>query len=481
MENNRDIYIKSSLEGEISKADNAAIALMTGKAEAYKASENGGRRLKIHLVLRNHLLANAMRRLPVNDTLSDNIELYTYTREDLCSMNVLGIRPGAMPILTRERVTYESNRHIHLVIFGASRQAESLAMHTALTSHLPNYCRDNNLRTRITWFADSNDDFRQFQDMYGNLLEHCYRRFVDINDGNIKTQTIPPVHADKQPDFIDIEWEFVTGKSCSHVTRHKLERWCTDEEQILTIAFCYDDNSRNLNEAISQSAVIRKNCYILTKTDESTTIDYLRSSKEYSNIIPFGCLEKENEELGDYTLMAQYINFAYSKIRATTKEERGHGAAEIAVAMEIPTQDEIETVWNSSRLTTAKRWSNIYNALTLNIKMQSMGIPAERWSTLFGINDRDAGIMTQVEHNRWCIEELILGYTPTTTEQHEAIKSNPALRDILKSELIHDDLRHFSELGTDGSGLSVTRYDLGLTRTLPLIAYTYYTSKSKER
>ena len=57
----------------------------------------------------------------------------------------------------------------------------------------------------------------------------------------------------------------------------------------------------------------------------------------------------------------------------------------------------------------------------------------------------------------------------------------PALRDILKTSLIHDDLRHFSELGTDSSGLSVTRYDQGLTRTLPLIAYTYHTSKSKQR
>lgn len=481
MENNRDIYIRSSLKGEISNADNAAIAAMTGRAQAYKASENGGNRLKIHLVLRNHLLANAMRRLPVNDTLSNDIELYTYTREDLCSMKVLGIKPGSMPILTRERVTYESNRHIHLVIFGASRQAESLAIHTALTSHLPNYCRDNNLRTRITWFADSKEDFLQFRNMYSNLLDHCYRRFVDIDGGDIRTQTIPPIHTDRQSDFIDIEWEFVTGKSNSHITQHKLDRWGTDKEQILTIAFCYDDNCRNLNEAISLSAVVRKNSCILTMTDESTTIDYLRSSEEYSNIIPFGCREKENEELGDYTLMAQYINFAYSRIRSTTEEEREHGAADIAVAMEIPTKEEIEKVWNNSGLTTAKRWSNIYNAFTLNIKMQSLGIPTERWNTLFGINDRDAKIMTQVEHNRWCIEELILGYTPTTEEQHKAIKNNPALRDILKAGQVHDDLRHFSELGADCSGFSVTRYDLGLTRTLPLIAYTYYTSKSLER
>lgn len=481
MENNRNIYIRSSLEGDISNADNVAIAEMTSRAKAYKAAENGGCRLKIHLVLRNHLLANAMRRLPVNDTLANDIELYTYTREDLCSMKVLGIKPGSVPVLTRERVTYESNRHIHLVIFGASRQAESLAIHTALTSHLPNYCRDNSLRTRITWFADSNEDFLQFQNMYGNLLEHCYRRLIDISDGNIRIQTIPPVHTDKQSDFIDIEWEFVTGKSSSHIARHKLDRWSSDEERIMTIAFCYDDNDRNLNEAISQSATVRKNSCILTKTDESTTIDYLRLSEEYSNIVPFGCLEKENNELDDYTLMAQYINFAYSKIRATTEEERGHGAADIAVATEIPTKEEIEAVWNNSGLTTAKRWSNIYNAFTLNIKMQSLGIPAERWNTLFGISDRDTEIMTQVEHNRWCIEELILGYTPTTRKQHEAIIEDPALRDILKTSLIHDDLRHFSELGTDSSGLSVTRYDQGLTRTLPLIAYTYHTSKSKQR
>lgn len=479
MNHKQEICIRAAIDIDFTQADNAAMAEMQQLARTYKAADNGGCRLKIHLILNNHLLASTMRRVPLDDAFSNDIELYSYSHEDLCSMHVLGIRPGSIPLLLRERIPYESNRYIHFVIFGAGRQAESLAIHAALTCHLPNYCRDNSLRTRITWFADSEEEFRQFINTHTNLLNHSYQRHVNISNGDIAISTTPPLHADTQPDFVDVEWEFVTGKSCSHIAQHKLQRWSASDGQLLTLAFCYDNNSRNLNEAISLPSIIRKNCKILVKCDEPTSIGFINHSSEYINIIPFGCHEVHTDELSDYTLMARYINFAYRNMRTTTSEERSHGADTIAVETAIPSMEQLDAAWNSSLLPTAKCWSNIYNVFSLNTKMQTLGIPAERWSTLFGINEKDIALMTQVEHNRWCIEELILGYTPTTREQHEAIMNDISLREAFKKELIHDDLRSFSQLGTDSSGESVIRYDRALTRSLPLIAHAFHTMKAE--
>lgn len=477
MESNLDVYIRAGKEGDTQTADNAAFAKMMQTARAYKAAGHNGNRLRIHLVLRNRELANTLRNLPVSDELADDIELYTYTNEDIHSMKVLGIEPGATPLLLQERVTYESNRRIHLVIFGTGLQAESLAIHTALAHHLPNYCRNNELRTRITWFADDKEQFHSFFTQYNSLLENSYRRMVYINGDEIEAETFAPVYANERRDFVDVEWEFVTGKSYSEIVQYKLQLWSNDDEQMLTIAFCYDDDGRNQNEAIALPEEIKKKEHIIVRSSNSTAIDYLRQSKRYANIIPFGNEDDEISGLDRYVKMAQYINFAYCSMRDTPDEDAGG----ITVATQVPTQESVQLLWNDNRLNTAKRWSNIYNAFALNIKMHLLGIPPERWDTLFAISERDIEQFTEVEHNRWSLEELILGYRPATKEQHNEIVKDPGIRETLKADFIHDDLRHFSELGVDSTGLPVSRYDKGLTRTLPLIAYIYHTKKDNRQ
>ena len=174
MENQLDRYIFSDIDADISVSDNNAIKTYQQMANGYRASENNGNRLRIHLILRNQALVNVLRRMPIEKPLADNIELYAYTREDLWSMDVLGIRLGSKSLINRLPINAESNSRVHLVLFGASAQAESLAIHTALTAHFPNYCRDNWLRTRITWVCDDINDFTRFKQQYRNLLENSY-------------------------------------------------------------------------------------------------------------------------------------------------------------------------------------------------------------------------------------------------------------------------------------------------------------------
>lgn len=480
MNNKLDIHIYSEKGCDPLAADNAAIKEYRRVADEYNAAANNGNRLRVHLVLNNQALVNTLRRLPLEKETARNIELYAYTTEDLWSMDVLGIKAGSKPLLDRRPIKAESNSRVHLVLFGASAQAESLAIHTALVAHYPNYCRNNRLRTRITWVSDRLMDFTRFKQQYRGLLENSYTRNVIITEKDVTTSTTVPKYAAERRDFVDIEWEFVEGRSYDDALAYKLCKWSQDEEQQLTIAVCYDDDSRNIDEAIALPLKQSSRPPVILKVKNDEAVKLLQQGAAFDHLIPIGVEEGTPASLTAFINMAQYINHAYCNMRATTKEEQKNGASTMVVATEPPTQEELQRLWNAPGLTTSKRWSNIYNSFTLNTKMRSLGFAADEWEKLFAINEKEVEIMAEVEHNRWSVEELILGYIPTTSEEHNEILADTEKRELYKAEFKHDDLRNYSELGVDSSGLSVTRYDAGLTRTLPLIAYAGYIAKKEK-
>ena len=476
---NLDVIVRSAAAGTPMDADNAAVARMHEAADGYRAADHGGDRLRIHLVLRNQALADSLKRLPLADDLAGNTELYAYTAEDLWAMEMLGIRPGSATRLDRQPMTAECPQFIHLVIFGTGGQSESLAIHTALTAHYPNYCRNNALRTRITMVADSPDELRHFQQRYRNLLAQSYRRTVLVDDQEVHCEELAPQYAGYRDNYVDIEWEFVTGRSDNGIVSYKLQKWARDEGRQLTVAFCHADDDRNISETLSLPAAILSSTPVWLRVRDDRAVDFLKQSGQYANVIPFGMTDAELPDMSLFIRMAQCVHFAYSHLRETTREEQSQGRTAMEVAVEIPTERQLQDLWNSPRLTTPKRWSNVYNAFTLRSKMHSLGHPVEEWCTLFAISDQEVESLSEVEHNRWSVEELILGYRPTTQAEHDDILKDLTLRSRLKSEYIHDDLRSYRELGVDETGLSVVRYDTGLIRTLPLMAYTYHQMNEK--
>jgi hypothetical protein len=468
---NLDVFVRSARDGEPMAADNAAVALMRETAAKYRAADHDGNRLRIHLVLRNQGLADSLKRMPLADDLARDIELYAYTTEDLWAMNLLGLLPESDTRLDREPMTRDSRQFVHIVLFGAGNQSESLAMHTALTAHYPNNCLDNSLRTRITMVADSQEEFHHFQQRYRNLLVNSYRRTVTVNDDGVDCSLLVPQYAGRRRDFVDVEWEFVAGRSDDDMLQYKLQRWAQDEEQQLTIAFCYDEDDRNVSETLALPDDILNTTPVWLRVRNGEAVYFLKQSERFAQIVPFGMENAPLPDMAVFIRLAQCVNFAYHQMREVPDSD------DLAVAIEPPTEQQLQELWNSNRLNTAKRWSNIYNAFTLRSKMYSLGHTPEEWGTLFAITDREAEIMAEVEHNRWSVEELVLGYRPTNEEEHAKVLEDVTLRSKFKAEFIHEDLCNFRDLGVDETGKSVVRYDVGLVRTLPLLAYTYHQLK----
>lgn len=467
----QDIIIRSEAGKPMAEADNEAIRQM--QALAQKATKSAdGERQRIHLILRNQQLADILKRTPLSEALAEQVELYAYTEQDLWSMAMLGVQPGSTTRLDRLPITADSPQHVHLVIFGMSAQAESLAIHTALIAHYSNYCHDHALRTRITLVSDAQDDFLNFQQRYHNLLVHSYRRSVLTTDDDITCDTLSPKYQGQRDDFVDIEWEFVNGRSHDNNLLHKLQLWAQDEMQQLTLAFCYPDDQRNLCEALSLSPLHDTPIWVRTRDD--TALQLVKQSGLHPGLTAFGMTSSTLPDMRRFIRMAQCISYAYRRMRETSDEEQARGLSPIAIATEIPTAADLSAVWNERSIPTQKLWSNIYHAFTLTTKMHSLGHADDEWQTLFAISEREVESLAEVEHNRWSVEELILGYRPTTDDEHRQILQNISLRGTLKQQLAHDDLRSYRELGCDETDRNVARYDVALIRTLPLIAHTFY-------
>lgn len=125
--------------------------------------------------------------------------------------------------------------------------------------------------------------------------------------------------------------------------------------------------------------------------------------------------------------------------------------------------------------------SSIYNAMTIPTKMRSMGLNEEEWDKFYDIPQQDIDLLAQVEHNRWSVEELILGFRPCTDDEQTKIEADVATqKDAYKARKIHFDLRAYNDLRPDGTGKPVQVYDLCLSACLPLIAKAFADEKGGE-
>ena len=139
-------------------------------------------------------------------------------------------------------------------------------------------------------------------------------------------------------------------------------------------------------------------------------------------------------------------------------------------------KDERERLWAEE--SNVKRMSCIYNAMTIPTKMRSLGLDENEWDKFYDIPQQDIEIMAQVEHNRWSVEELILGFRPCTDEEQEKIAADVRKQKAAyKARKIHYDLRAYNDLRPDGTGKPVQVYDLCLTSCLPLIAKAFADEK----
>lgn len=363
------------------------------------------------------------------------------------------------PPLDREPITRESEKYIHLVIIGMSRMGVALGVEAAHLLHFPNFCRDKSKKTVITFIDQLADDEM-------NFFRGRYRHFFDISpayycDANKQERTepalFPPDSKDGDSNFLDIRFEFIKGRAEGNFVQKKIEEWVNNPNEILTIAVCLNFPPQSIAMGLYlPSIVYEKNIPVFIRQETSSALlDMLSENKKeeaihkYSHVFPFGMLDNCHDLDGRSIQMGQSINYVYDFVN--TYKSLPHS---------LPDKQELKSKWNE--LSVAHQWSNLYNAYSSSFKLRSVEITDPHHIKL---SAEQIALLAQVEHNRWNVEKLLLGYRKPTNQELEIIRSSPDKKsEYKKKRFVHPDICPYEEL-SDAS----KNYDISITACLPLI------------
>lgn len=466
-------------------ADHDTLQALEDFATTCPATAEGQSKPVCHLLLHDKVTLWLLQTLDLYPEIHKKFELYVFTMEDQWAKNVfcgLGKSSGFYPTLDREKIDAASNKTVHLVIAGFSDLGESLALHAALIAHFPNYVRNQALRTRITIIDEGLSAQKDaFVQRYANLFENSYYRCIDLKQRSMTLYHEPIYHSTRE-DFVDVEWEFVDGDFYDPLLQRKLQLWSNDKEQLLTLALCDNDFDSNFDRAFA----LPKNFYlnditVLVYAKRSGMLEKVRETEGYHNLYPIGMDDCGYDVRLPLLQMAKRLNYFYIC---------SYGQEGTPTDMPI---EKVEASWRNVQ-TFSMRYSNIYNVMTVATKMRSLGHVEKDWDKFFALTQEEIETLSAVEHNRWSVERLVLGFRPPTDTEREEIRENieafitaketekkkpeQDLKNVYKKKKIHYDLCSYRELREDKTGQNVRLYDYDLTACIPLIAQSFKESQS---
>ena len=335
------------------------------------------------------------------------------------------------PRLDRIPITENSDQYVHLVIFSMSRMGVALGTFAAQVCHFPNFVTKG-IKTRITFITPEADtEAYFFRGRYARFFEVAPSEHWDFMSKDFIGEefTEKPKYPDLK-DMLDIEFEFIKGKAEQPEIRKLLSDWAEDNKQVLSIAICQRDPSKNMAIGLYLPDIIyKKGIPVFVRQKSSgALLTQLRSNSNkdsynrFSNIYPFGmqdnCYDLESEEI----VKAQLFNSFYYNVydKEFTKGDL---------------KDVINSKWQKLKI--SHQWSNLYSVYSVKFKLNSLieikdesqPIDYEKYSSLLHC-DKDekcnfskigekTELMAAVEHNRWNVEKLLLGYRVYTPDERK--------------------------------------------------------------
>jgi hypothetical protein len=134
-----------------------------------------------------------------------------------------------------------------------------------------------------------------------------------------------------------------------------------------------------------------------------------------------------------------------------------------------------ETIWKEAddrwhELKVSERWSNLYAAYSIRCKLDSLramrGLDKDDHSKdRSPLTPTEIDEIAKVEHNRWNVEKLLMGYRKAKTEEDRYVhKGHPKeWKSNKKNFYIHSDIRPFGDLD------EVQQLDMEIAKFIPWI------------
>lgn len=394
-------------------------------------------------------------------------------------------------------INENDKRYVHLVFVGTTNFAVSFAMEAAHVLHFPNAAKAKTLITFIDINADKErDEFitrnRHFFEVqpyyYCDLTANtCY---PPKEQRKVTDSIAFKGEAEKDYGFLDVEFEFIKGNVFSKQVQDVISQWAKDADgQYLSIFLALADQRENfvmgmnMPDAVYDEAIPlfirqdRSDNFVtsLRKADEKGERTYtmvkdgkLESKQRhfrYANIYPFGMNETAFSADDRSLKRAKLINYLYATANYDTYKFQG-----ILVLDSIPEDkiwQEANTYWQ--KLSVALKWSNLYNSYTMRTKQRTLramrGLNIDNDSRDYDtLSDYEVEQLAVVEHNRWNVEKLLMGYRkPRKDEDKYEHSEFEGQLSMNKKLFIHHDIRPFDQLN------SIKELDYEFSRYIPWI------------
>ena len=340
-----------------------------------------------------------------------------------------------------DSLPYDSDKRVHFVIVGMNNMGIALGVQAALSMHFPNFVRDSKLKTRITFIdAEIDNEIEFFKGRYSGYFDLSTYYYNDFStDDSVAIH--PKDKGYPYSDFLDVEFEFVKGRIESDNVRNLLEQWAADDGQRLSIAICFSSQPNALAAALYMPEIVySKNIPVFVRQEQSDNLLSALKSKlednvycKFSNLYPFGMLVNCYRFNNETQQMAKLVNYAYSIADKLTSFpcELDEAAA--------------EREWQGSKV--YQQWSSIYSAMTIGLRFNAVFSKGVADVDDADLTDEIVELLAMVEHNRWNMEKLLLGYRAATRAELDEFAKSKLRRKILKNQYyVHDCIVPFDKL-----------------------------------
>ena len=405
--------------------------------------------------------------------------------------------PYKYPLVYGKGIKPDDDKYVHLVFVGTTNFAVAFAMEAAHVLHFPNA---DKARTRIT-FIDVNadkekDEFITRNRHFFEVQSYCYRdlssepREIPENIGKEYLK-----FTGDEADFLDVEFEFIKGDIFSSRVQDLISWWSGEhkqEKQCLSIFLALADQRQNFVMGMNMPDEVYANevpVFIRQNRSDNFVTNLRNADKKeddqkltysavkegmverekrqarYANIYPFGMNETAFSADNHSLKRAKLINYLYETANYETYKFQGIMTLDAVPEDEI--WDEADKMWQ--QLSVALKWSNLYNAYTMRTKQRTLrtmrGLDIDDVSRDYdALTDEEADQLAIVEHNRWNVEKLLMGYRKPDKDEDKY--EHPEFADDLsknKKLFIHHDIRPFSQLG------AIKELDHEFSRYIPWI------------
>ena len=373
----------------------------------------------------------------------------------------------------------DDEKYVHLVFVGTTNFAVAFAMEAAHVLHFPN---GNQAKTRIT-FIDKNADKEKDEFIIRNrhFFEVQPFWYYDLTNGKGKEKEgfrdEYVCFKGKDRQFLDVEFEFIEGDIFSAPVQKVIQEWAQDkEQQYLSIFLALAEQRQNFVMGMNMpDAVYDNEIPVFIRQDRSDnfvtnlretdvkkdgkklpyatvlkdgTLDVKARNARYAHIYPFGMNETAYCADDRSLKRAKLINYLYETANYETYKFQGMLTLDSMPASKI--WEEADKMWH--KLTVALKWSNLYNSYTIKTKLACLramrGLKIDDKSHDFDtLSDYEADVMARVEHNRWNVEKLLMGFRKAKPEEDKY--EHKEFADKLKKNknlFIHHDIRPFEDL-----------------------------------